>query len=415
MIGSHRASQSEQTAPSNEKATPAAHYARETTGALSIALRRKLAGFTLDIAFNAPRGLTVLFGASGAGKSLTLQSIAGLFPLDSASISLDGTTWHDTTQGLYLPPQRRHVGYVPQSYALFPHFTVEQNIAFGLKARGNQKNLHRERVSELIELMQLDGLERQRPAQLSGGQQQRVALARALAADPRLLLLDEPFSSLDAAVRETLREELRALHERVHVPIVLVTHDAAEARALADMVVVIQQGRVLQAGTPEEVFRSPISRAVAALVGMQTCWSGSVSALAPTPHMPHTPALQRVITIQSGGLALHAHVPTAMIVQTGQTLELGIRTDELCLFSSDTGPHRAENVNEEARLMTLVPGKVTNDRPKGAFHSITAQLETGQTLDLPMIAREMHDLGIGVGSRVTVGIPARAVHVFEDS
>ena len=410
MIGSHYTGQSEQFLTSTEGAAAKASHASEPPGALSVAIRREIVGFILDIIFNVPHGLTVLFGPSGAGKSLTLQAIAGLFSLDSANIALDGIVWHDSTNGFYLPPQRRRVGYVPQNYALFPHLTVEENIVFGLKVRGRQGNQGNQRVSELIELMQLKGLERRRPAQLSGGQQQRVALARALAPDPLLLLLDEPFSSLDAAVRETLREEMRALHERIHVPIVLVTHDAAEARALADTIVVIQQGRVLQVNTPDEVFRSPQTRTIATLVGMHTCWSGSVSAIAPLPQMPHTPASQQTLTIQTGSLTLHACIPATMLVHTGQMLELGIRTDEIRVFP---GKQSVESFNEQTPPMALIPGTVIRDQPKGSFHSITVQLETGQRLDLPMIVREMHDAGLGVGSLVTVGIPVSAVHVFE--
>ncbi len=429
MIDSHRVGHSEQIASSTETASPAADLPGEVPGALSVAVRRVLAGFTLDIAFSAPRGLTVLFGPSGAGKSLTLQAIAGLFPLDSARIALDGVAWHDSERGLYLPPQRRHVGYVPQNYALFPHLTVEQNIAFGLKAPGRQVRESRQRVDELIELMQLDGLEDRRPAQLSGGQQQRVALARALAPNPLLLLLDEPFSSLDAAVRETLREEMRALHERVHVPIVLVTHDAAEARALADTVIVIQQGRVLQVGAPDEVFRSPQTRTIAALVGMHTCWSGRVVAITdeeaaqppPEAHEGHPyisagrptrPRIARILV--NDGLTIHASIPASMLVHLGQTIELGVRSDEIRVFSGDTSERMAESINEQLPPMTLVPGMVMRILPKGAFHCISVLLKTGQTLVIPIVAREMHDLGIDAGSGVMVGVPARAVHVFLD-
>ena len=449
MIDSHRAGDSEQIASSTETASSAADQAGEVPGTLSVAVRRALAGFTLDVAFNTPRGLTVLFGPSGAGKSLTLQAIAGLFPLDSARIALDGIAWHDSERGLYLPPQHRHVGYVPQNYALFPHLTVEQNIAFGLKTSGRQFRESRQRVDELVELMQLDGLENRRPTQLSGGQQQRVALARALAPNPLLLLLDEPFSSLDAAVRETLREEMRALHERVHVPIVLVTHDAAEAHALADTVIVIQQGRALQVGTPDEVFRSPRTRTIAAMVGMHTCWSGKVVAITgveeaaqPSPHAHeghpyisagHTPYPHIATVLVKGGagasehvgmplvgmrgwgrsdLTLQAYMPASMPVHTGQTLEVCIRTDELRVFPGGAGKHSIESLDKQALPMTLVPGKVLRDLPKGAFHSITVLLETGQTLDMPMIARELHDLEIDVGSNMMVGIPASAVHVF---
>ncbi len=362
MIG-HRAGQFEEQLPS---ALVSPTEASHKVGALTVEIRRGLPGFTLDIAFSVPHGLTVLFGPSGSGKSLTLQSIAGLFSLASGKIVLDDMVWHDSAAGVQLPPQRRHVGYVPQNYALFPHLSVEQNIAFGLKTRGR---LARQRVGELIDLMQLDGLEHQRPAQLSGGQQQRVALARALAADSRLLLLDEPFSSLDAAVRETLREEMRAFHERVHVPIVLVTHDAIEARTLADTVVVIQQGRVLQVGTALEVE----------------------------------------------GLSLYADIPATMPVHPGQTLEFGMRTDELRIFEHGTAGRILEKTSESTMMIAYAPGIVVRNQDRGTFHNITVRLETGQVLDIPMIARELHDLHIGVGSPVTLGIPAEAVHVFSST
>ncbi|HEV2471176.1 MAG TPA: ATP-binding cassette domain-containing protein [Ktedonobacteraceae bacterium] len=367
---------------------------------MSVAIRRALPGFTLDVAFDAPPGMTVLFGPSGAGKSLTLQAIAGLLPLDAGSISLDAAVWQDSKRGINLPPQRRHVGYVPQNYALFPHLTVEQNIAFGLKARGRKGIPGRERVSELVELMQLEGLERRRPAQLSGGQQQRVALARALAADPLLLLLDEPFSSLDAAVREALRDELRALHERVHVPIVLVTHDAAETRLLAETVVVIQQGHVLQVGSPDAVFRSPLTRDVAAMVGMKTCWRGRVV----------SPPAEGVRVLIGDDLVVYAHVPGGAEVSEGQVLELGIRCDELNVLPGDGDALDEADVSRQAT--TLVPGMVLRVRPQGAFYSASVLLRTGQALDIPLSARELRNLDIEAGSRVTVGIPASAVHVF---
>ncbi len=383
-----------------------------TKGALVVNIQRDLPGFSLDIDFGVPHGLTVLFGPSGSGKSLTLQSIAGLFPLDTAHIALDEMVWQDSATGIYLPPQQRHVGYVPQNYALFPHLTVEQNIAFGLKARSERarraerRQHERQRVRELIDLMQLGWLERQRPVQLSGGQQQRVALARALAANPRLLLLDEPFSSLDAAVRETLREEMRAFHERVHVPILLVTHDAAEARMLADTIVVIQHGRVLQAGSPDQVFRSPRTRTVANLVGMRTCWRGEVVDVRSVRGDVPTVSVK----VGSGNLTLSASIPSNISIVKGQPLELGIRTDELRLFARDEHS-RAQSEHNEVP-MTLVPAEVIHIQPKGIIHTVSVTLETGQTLDIPMLARELHALNISAGMRVTVGIPAVAVHVF---
>jgi molybdate transport system ATP-binding protein len=408
MRGSHGTEQPEQLVAPRKGISSVLNPTGATSEVLSVTMRKQLAGFTLDVTFTVPCGLTVLFGPSGAGKSLILQSIAGLFPLKQASIELGGIVWHDSERGLYLPPQSRHIGYVPQNYALFPHLTVEQNIAFGLKMHGRQaRKQSLQRVSKLIELMQLQGLERRRPAQLSGGQQQRVALARALAPDPSLLLLDEPFSSLDATVRQTLREELRALHERVHVPIILVTHDAAEARMLADTLVVIQQGHVLQVGTPDEIFRTPLTRVVAAMIGMSPSWTGTTAG-----PISHTPPLQQIITLQTAGLSLYANISAAMPVETGQTLEFSIRTDEIYIFAPNSDEQSIANIKAQVQPITLVPAIVLRDRSMGAFHTITVHLETGQTLDIPLLARELHNLPISVGSPVVVGIPASAVHVF---
>ncbi len=243
---------------------------------LTIAIQRRLPHFSLDVNFQALTGRTVLFGPSGSGKSLTLQAIAGLFPLDEAYIRRGTTVWHDSKARIFVPPQRRGIGYLPQSYALFPHLTVAQNIAFGQRKQGERARKH---VAELVALMQLHGLEQVRPAQLSGGQQQRVALARALASEPRLLLLDEPWSALDAPVRATLRAEILRFYEQFQVPLVLVTHDIFDAQELADTIVILYQGRVLQVGSPEAVFRTPRSPLVAELVGMRTLWNGVIVAL----------------------------------------------------------------------------------------------------------------------------------------
>jgi len=206
---------------------------------------------------------------------------------------------------------------------------------------------------------------------------------------------------------------MRAFHERVHVPIVLVTHDAIEARTLADTVVVIQQGRVLQVGTPDAVFRSPRTRAVAALVGMHTCWTGKVIDIATAQHAS-TNASQAV-ALEVEGLSLYANIPATMPVHPGQTLELGMRTDELRIFEHGTAGRMLEKMSESTMMVACAPGIVVRNQDRGTFHSITVRLETGQVLDIPMIARELHDLHIGVGSPVTLGIPAEAVHVFSST
>lgn len=374
----------------------------------SVAVRRQLPRFLLDVAFAVPPGLTVFFGPSGAGKSLTLQTLAGLFPADQALVRFGEQVWHDSAKRIFLPAQQRRVGYVPQNYALFPHLTVEQNIAFGITAPRGEK---RRCVAELISLMRLNGLERQQPAQLSGGQQQRVALARALATHPRLLLLDEPFSSLDAPVREALRDELRALQQQVGIPIIMVTHDAQEASALADTMVVINKGRVLQVGSQEAVFRSPRNSVVARLVGMHISWQGVVTALDQEPDGSPTPQ-SCIATIDIGGLRVRACVPHHLIVTEGQSVEIGLRTDEVRL-SRDFSLHSEEL--QTGSVSSAIGGVIIREQPQGIIYVATVRLHGGLLLSIPMMRREYRAQAFAVGSQVTVELPADAVHVFEPS
>src|SRR5215210_1570247 len=213
---------------------------------LDLAIEKRLGAFHLRPSFAIGRELLVLFGHSGSGKSLTLQAIAGLVRPDAGCIAIDGRAVFDAARGLDETPQRRGVGLVVQDYALFPHLSVRDNVAFGLdRLRPAER---RARVAELVKLLELDGLEDRRPAQISGGQAQRVALARALAPRPRLLLLDEPFSALDSAIRVGLRRELARLKRELDLTIVFVTHDLREAFNLADRVAVYDHGHVLQVG-----------------------------------------------------------------------------------------------------------------------------------------------------------------------
>ena len=231
---------------------------------LEVALRKRLGDFQLDAAFSAPGGLITLFGPSGSGKSLTLQTIAGTIEPDAGRISLDGQPIFDGSSGLNLPAQKRRVGYVPQHYALFPHLSVADNIGFGLARL--PREARRQRVVALLRNFDLEALAERRPRQLSGGQQQRVALARALAVQPGLLLLDEPFAALDAALRGALRQELAQVQKRWNISMLIVTHDLSDVYALGQRVIVYDDGRVIQQGTREEVFFRPTSQRVAEFV-----------------------------------------------------------------------------------------------------------------------------------------------------
>ena len=217
-----------------------------------------LDGVSVDV----PAGsLTALLGPSGSGKSTLLRVIAGLERADEGVVCLEG---QDVTN---VPPQERGVGFVFQHYAAFKHMTVWENVAFGLKIRRRPRAEVKQRVSELLELVQLARLGDRYPAQLSGGQRQRMGLARALAVDPKVLLLDEPFGALDARVRKELRAWLRRLHDETHTTTVIVTHDQEEAMDVADRVVVMNGGRIEQIAPPRELYDQPANEFVMSFVG----------------------------------------------------------------------------------------------------------------------------------------------------
>ncbi|GAB3761505.1 sulfate transport system ATP-binding protein [Nocardioides ginsengisegetis] len=222
-----------------------------------------------DVSVSLPTGqLTALLGPSGGGKSTLLRIIAGLDSADEGSVSIEGT---DATK---LPPQKRNVGFVFQHYAVFKHMTVAKNVAFGLEIRKRPKAEIAAKVDELLRLVHLQQFAHRLPSQLSGGQRQRMALARALAVEPKVLLLDEPFGALDAKVRKELRDWLRRLHDEVHVTTVFVTHDQEEALEVADEIVVINDGRVEQVGTPDELYDAPASDFVMSFLGEVTTLGG---------------------------------------------------------------------------------------------------------------------------------------------
>jgi sulfate transport system ATP-binding protein len=228
------------------------------------AILKRFGAFTaLDgVSVDLPTGsLTALLGPSGSGKSTLLRVIAGLEQPDEGNVLLDG---EDVTRR---PPQARGVGFVFQHYAAFKHMTVWDNVAFGLTIRRRPRSEIKQRVSELLELVQLSGLAKRYPAQLSGGQRQRMGLARALAVDPKVLLLDEPFGALDARVRKELRLWLRRLHDETHTTTVIVTHDQEEAMDVADRVVVMNAGRIEQTAPPRELYDHPANEFVMSFVG----------------------------------------------------------------------------------------------------------------------------------------------------
>jgi ABC-type Fe3+/spermidine/putrescine transport system ATPase subunit len=232
-----------------------------------------------DVSFAVPSGqILALLGPSGCGKTTTLRMIAGFVEPDAGTIRIGGRDMRD------VPPHERNVGLVFQDYALFPHLTVEQNIAYGLRQRGDTADLIARRVAEMLALVHLQGFGARRPAGLSGGQQQRVALARAMAITPEVMLLDEPLSALDTKLRQELRFELKRILRVAQCTTLIVTHDQEEAMSLADQIVVMDHGRILQQGDAAAIYHAPRTRAVAEFIGGTNWFEGTLGPSVTAPY-----------------------------------------------------------------------------------------------------------------------------------
>ena len=294
-----------------------------------------------DVSLEVPAGsLTALLGPSGSGKSTLLRVIAGLEAPDAGEVRIEE---RDVTQ---VPPQGRGIGFVFQHYAAFKHMTVAQNVAFGLQVRKRPKDEIRKKVDELLELVHLSGWAGSYPANLSGGQRQRMALARALAVEPNVLLLDEPFGALDARVREELRSWLRRLHDELQVTTVFVTHDQREAMEVSDQVVVLNEGRVEQAGSPLEVYDEPANDFVMGFVGPVTQLDGRTV-------RPHDFDL------------FHEPADGAVEAQVDRIVPLGFEVRaELAL--GDGSPLIVQLTRLESELLELRAGEIVYARPRSA-------------------------------------------------
>ena len=232
-----------------------------------------------DVSFEVDKRTLALLGPSGCGKTTTLRCIAGLEDPDEGEIYIEDRLVSAPKRNVLVPPEKRNIGMVFQSYALWPHLTVYDNVAYGLKRRHFPKHAISERVRIALELVELTGLKDRYPSQLSGGQQQRVALARALVYEPKILLLDEPLSNLDAKLRERTRGELKRLLRQVGITSVYVTHDQEEAFVVSDRLMIMNQGQMMQEGTPEEIYERPVNEFVAEFMGRVNIFAGRVESV----------------------------------------------------------------------------------------------------------------------------------------
>jgi ABC-type sulfate/molybdate transport systems ATPase subunit len=347
----------------------------------------RLGGFGYAASLAAENELVVLFGHSGAGKSLTLQFIAGLLRPDRGRIVVAGATVFDSAAGVSLPPQQRRAGYVVQDLALFEHMSVEENVAFGLPAGRDRRT----RVHQLLQLLDLEGFENRRPRTLSGGQRQRVALARALAREAPLLLLDEPFSALDDSLRHAMRRELLRLRSELGLTILFVTHDLREAHFLGDRLAVFDGGRVLQFDERETVFRRPLTRRVAELTGVANLLEARVVAVEETGPL-----------VDAGGAILRCGT-SGCSLQPGQAVDVAIRAERVIL-------RRVEPAGQARNQMEAV---IAQESAYGSSHTLSlTPVGAGVPLEVELGARPYEVLGVAGRKRWTVELPPEDLHVM---
>ena len=341
----------------------------------------------------APGELLALVGPSGSGKSTILRTIVGLYRPKHGSVGVDGEAWFDSEAGVWLPAHRRRAGLVFQSYALFPHLTALDNVtaALGHLSRGER----RARAGQLLELVHLAGLEGRRPAELSGGQQQRVAVARALGREPKVLLLDEPFSAVDKATRQKLYRELAAMRQRLSMPVVLVTRDLDEALMLADRLSLLHHGRTLQDGSPLQVMQQPATVEAARLVGQRNLFEAIVLEHQAPPGFTLLRWCGRILEAERNP-----------IYPVGASISWMIPSSHLVLHRRDR-PSRGEHENP-------VPGIITECLALGETTScalaVDGRAELSLAFSVPSHVAARNRLA--VGEPATVSLLASGIHLM---
>ncbi len=347
-----------------------------------------------DFSLTISHGEFVTFlGPSGCGKSTALNCVAGLLPITHGEISIDGDPIDDGRKKV--PPEKRGFGLVFQNYALFPHLSVFGNVAFGLHIRKLPKATVRDRVLAALRLVHLEGHEGRFPAQLSGGEQQRVAIARCIVLEPRLLMLDEPLSNLDAKLRVEMRNELLALHTRLKVTTIYVTHDQQEALALSDRIVVMRLGRIQQVGTPQQVYSDPANLFVADFMGFKNIWEGELESV-----QERVDGLDAQIGVS--GLRLRARLSypegdprrAALVAASrgDRKVSTAIRPEDICLGRNPDG----SSVRAQVSLVEY----------QGQSSFVTARAENGMTIELRPTAP------VRMADALELAIPAEKMFVF---
>jgi len=352
-------------------------------------LHAREADFVLDVDVSAPAGFTILFGASGAGKTTLLDCLAGLATPDAGTIQVGSQVFFDAQTGVTLPVSKRNVGYVFQDLALFPHLTVEGNLAYGLdrfpsKDRG-------QRIGLILDAFRIRDLRQCRPQEISGGERQRVALARSLVTDPCILLLDEPLAALDSPTKSRILGDLRAWNEAHRIPILYVTHSREEVFALGERVVVLDRGRVLAQGTPHEVMSAPRQETVAQLAGFENIFDATVIAA-------HEDRGTMTCRLAGGKVELETPLVRA---EPGSQLRVGVRAGDILLAIQRPEGLSARNV---------LPGKVASVVRRDVI--IAARVDIGVELEVHLTLAARDALQLTPGREVWLVMKTHSCHLM---
>jgi molybdate transport system ATP-binding protein len=346
--------------------------------------------FTLEVQLAVAGGFTILFGASGAGKSTLLDCIAGLQTPDEGTIAIGETILFDSQSRVNLPPSRRSVAYLLQSLALFPHMTVEQNVQYGLASLN--KADRDARSGDVLESFRISSLVQRRPNEISAGERQRVALARALVTRPRVLLLDEPLTALDAVTKARILDDLRAWNRRHRIPILYVTHDREEVFALGESAIVLEEGRIVAQGSPHEVLQRPQSETVAQLAGFENIFDCSMTGSHPE---------YGTMTCRIAGSTLDLEVPLVR-VNVSLPLRVGIRAGDILLASSKPQGLSARNV---------VDGTITSLEQRDM--KVIAVVTCGPAFEVHLTLGARESLQLKPGARVWLVVKTYSCHVLQ--
>lgn len=393
------------------RATPS-HDDKESTVRLDARIRKRFATpgqeFVLDVEFRAAPGFTILFGASGAGKTILLDCVAGLAKPDEGNIAIGERVLFESTQQagpspVDLPVAKRRVGYVFQSLALFPHLTVDQNVQYGLAHLSHAER--NRKTSAILQAFRIADLAKRNAREISGGESQRVALARTLVTDPAVLLLDEPLAALDAATKAKIIDDLRAWNEAHRIPILYVTHSREEVFALGERVLVLDAGRIVADGTPHEVMTAPLQETVAQLAGFENIFDGAVEAV-----HPERGTMMCKITrhpLPSYGVGGPVLLETPLVrAGVGSTLRVGIRAGDILLATSLPQGLSARNV---------IPGRIVSLEQRDVIASARVNcgaIQNGLEMEVHLTLAARDSLQLAPGREVWLVIKTHSCHLM---